>query len=83
MQFSLLSIISLIAIASAGVIPRQGQPTPPTDRCTAADEGQVCDAGEINGFFVTGTCTAFPIRQDMTQYACIPLGTLLDPVNNP
>jgi len=83
MQFSLISILSLAAIASAGVIPRQGPPTPPTDRCTAANEGQACDSGEINGFFLSGTCTAFPIRHDMEQYACIPLGTLLDPVDNP
>ena len=71
MRFTPLSVFSLLAIASA--LP---QATPPIERCTQADEGKVCNAGEINGFYLTGTCSSFPIRQDGEQYACIPLGTL-------
>jgi hypothetical protein len=36
----------------------------------------MCNAGEINGFSITGACTSFPIRQDDEQYPYFPLGTL-------
>jgi len=67
MQFQLLSLLAL-----------QGGSTPPLARCTAADQGKICQAGAINGFYVTGECSQFPIfNDDGEQYACIPLGTLL------
>jgi hypothetical protein len=72
MRFTLFSLLPLLAFTAA--LPR---PTPPVERCTEADEGKSCNSGEVNGFSVTGTCTAFPIRQDMSQYACVPLETLL------
>ncbi|TVY71571.1 hypothetical protein LSUE1_G007614 [Lachnellula suecica] len=67
MQFQLLSLFALLALAAAVPV------TPPIERCTEADEGQICNAGEINGFYVTGTCTEIEFAG---QYACIPGGTL-------
>ncbi|KAH9208018.1 hypothetical protein DL95DRAFT_312625 [Leptodontidium sp. 2 PMI_412] len=72
MQFTLFPIFSLLALASA--LP---QGTPPIERCTEADVGKSCNSGEINGFFITGSCTSFPIRSDNSQFACVPLGTFL------
>lgn len=71
MQFSLLPVLSLLAVASA--LPQ----ATPIQRCTESDVGKSCNAGEINGFFLTGTCSSLPIRGDKSQFACIPLGTLL------
>ncbi|KAL2064496.1 hypothetical protein VTL71DRAFT_4990 [Oculimacula yallundae] len=75
MQFTIISVLSLLALTSA--LP-QGVP-PPIERCTKADIGKSCNAGEINGFYVTGTCssTAVIFRPDESQYFCIPLGTLV------
>ncbi|EPE32384.1 hypothetical protein GLAREA_07517 [Glarea lozoyensis ATCC 20868] len=66
LPLALLTLVTLITAA----------PVAPIERCTAADTGKLCKAGAINGFFVNGFCTDLPIRQDASQFACIPGGTL-------
>jgi hypothetical protein len=70
MQFQIFSLFSLIALAAA--LP--AGPTPPIERCTKDDVGKICNAGEINGFYVTGQCTDQLFVND--QYVCFPGGTL-------
>jgi hypothetical protein len=72
MRATIISLLSLVALATAAALP---QAEPPIERCKEADTGKVCNAGEINGFKVTGTCTEIPSFNQ--QFVCLPLGTLL------
>lgn len=73
MQYSIIALLPLLAFVAALPAP-QGVP-PPIERCTLADEGKSCNAGEINGFRVTGECTSIPAFNTQ-QYVCFPGGTL-------
>lgn len=66
MQFILLTLTTLLASVLAAPVPY----TAPIERCTADDVGQYCNAGEVNGFFVTGKCTA--AQGFDNQYVCLP-----------
>jgi len=72
MQFQIISLLSLLALAAA--LPTPDGVTPPIERCTKEDEGKICNAGEINGFYVTGQCTSQEFVNG--QYVCFPGGTL-------